>query len=121
MYFCIFIVCVNTMTSMIKTDPFFDLIDFQVQRVFLHVGLDGNPRNVLCASAAALLARPGVYVQDYHAGVRLGAPGRGERRAESFYVAATAEGFIEQGVGRGRVQGRYESVRPDGPESGRGA
>ena len=29
MYFCIFIVCVNTMTSMIKTDPFFELIDFQ--------------------------------------------------------------------------------------------
>ena len=30
MYFDIFIVCVNTRTSMIKTDPFFNLIDFQV-------------------------------------------------------------------------------------------
>ena len=29
MYFYIFILCLNTMTSMIKTNAFFDLIDFQ--------------------------------------------------------------------------------------------
>ena len=31
MYFCIFSVCVNTRTSMIKTNAFFDSIDFQVR------------------------------------------------------------------------------------------
>ena len=30
MYFFIFILCVNTRTSMIKTNPFFDFTDFQV-------------------------------------------------------------------------------------------
>jgi hypothetical protein len=35
MYLFIFILCGNTMTSMINTNPFFDFTDFQVREVFM--------------------------------------------------------------------------------------
>ena len=80
------IVCVNTMTSMIKTDPFFDLIDFQVQRVFLHVGLHGNPRNVFRQQTATLLDRPRLHVQSIDTFVGLGRRGRDDHcRARCGY------------------------------------